>query len=500
VENLAAAVRFPTVSHQDESRMDAEAFLGLHRWLRGTYPRVFSELQVEVVNDYSLLLIWPGRDASLAPVLFTSHLDVVPIEAGTEADWQHPPFAGVVEDGYLFGRGTLDDKVGVISLLEAAESLLQQGYSPRRTLVFGFGHDEEIGGQQGAGRLAARMREKNLHFDWMVDEGSFPVRDNPLTPGRPTVLIGVAEKAYLTLVLTARGSGGHSSMPPPHTTIGRLAEAVTRVENSPFATKLVPPVDTMLERAAPLTGFPTNLVLSNLWLTEPLVTHLLSRDPLTNSYVRTTTAVTMFHAGVKENVIPQSAEAYINFRLLPGDTPEMVIEHVRRVVDDPGIEIGRSRDWADPPPLAAMSGGGFDVIGAAALAVFPDAAVLPMMMSATTDVRHYIDLADNHYRFHGAMMSTAQASGIHGTNERIEVESFVTAVQVAQGMLRGAGAGNPKQCTEPRPEICTMEYAPVCASLASGERREYSNGCSACADPEVLSHVSGPCSGDAPES
>jgi carboxypeptidase PM20D1 len=437
-EHLAQAVRFPTVSHE-KWPTEESAFRGLHKFLRETYPRSFGELEVELVNEYSLLIRWPGSNSSRKPVLFTAHIDVVPVEPGTESLWTHPPFAGVIEDGFIYGRGTLDDKVGVISLLEAAEALLERGYQPERTLVFGFGHDEEIGGTQGAARISARLAELGLHFEWMVDEGSYIIADNPLLPDRPAALIGVAEKAYLTLVLTTKGPGGHSSMPPPRTPIGRLAAAVARVEDNPMPAKLVAPVDAMLERSAPFVEFPNNLIFSNLWLTSPFVVNRMAADPLTSSYVRTTTAVTVFNAGVKDNVIPQAAEARINFRLLPGDTPEMVLEHVRRVVDDPEVSVERSREWADPPPLAAMSGGGFDVIGEAARSVYADAAIIPFMMSATTDVRHYVDRADNHYRFHGAIIDVAQTVGIHGTDEKIAVDSFERAVEVAIEMLEGAG-------------------------------------------------------------
>ncbi|MEP5764019.1 MAG: M20/M25/M40 family metallo-hydrolase [Halieaceae bacterium] len=438
-DNLAQAIRFPTISHQGNQQNDLSAFSDLHDFLRASYPLVFSRLQVEVINEHSLLIIWPGSEADLRPVLFTAHMDVVPIEPGTEQDWPHPPFAGVIEDGFVYGRGTLDDKIGVISLLEAAQSLLAEGWQPQRGLVFGFGHDEEIGGLQGAAMIAARMRERGLYFDWMVDEGSYVISDNPLLPARPAALIGVAEKAYLTLILRARGKGGHSSTPPPQTPIGRLAKAVAAVEANPLPAKIVAPVDAMLERTADYASFPENMVFSNLWLTGGFVAQRMAEDPVTASFVRTTTALTIFNAGVKDNVIPQLAEARINFRLLPGDTPDMVIAHVKKVVDDPGIEIERSPEWAEPPPLAAMQGGGFDVIGDAAQSVYAEAAVIPYMMSATTDVRHYIELADNHYRFHGAEISLSQTRGIHGTGERIAVQSVDKAVLVARQMLTGAG-------------------------------------------------------------
>ena len=182
-ERLGSAVRFKTISYQDHDQIDYREFAAFHQFMRDSFPRVFAALEVETINGYSLLLRWPGSDGALSPVLFTAHMDVVPVEPGTEQDWQHPAFDGVVADGRIYGRGTLDDKVGVMGLLEAAEQLLAAGFSPTRTVCFAFGHDEEISGRQGATAIAARMRELGLHFSWMVDEGGMLVADNPLLAG-----------------------------------------------------------------------------------------------------------------------------------------------------------------------------------------------------------------------------------------------------------------------------------------------------------------------------
>ena len=435
---LGEAIQFKTVSYQDRSQIDRNEFRRFHAFLRTQYPRVFAQLEVETVNDYSLLIRWPGRDAGLAPILFTAHMDVVPIEPGTEGDWQHPPFAGVLADGRVYGRGTLDDKQGLLSILESAESLLAEGFVPSRSLVFAFGHDEEISGKQGAGRLAQRMREKNWHFAWMVDEGGMLIADNPLLPDRAVAIINVAEKAYLTLTLVATGEGGHSSRPPKISTIGRLSAALERIENNPFPTRLVGPVEAMLQSMAPYLDQPTRFVFGNLWLTGGFVANRMSKDPLTNSYVRTTTALTMFNAGVKENVVPQHAEAKINFRLLPGDTPETVVSRITELVDDPQIAITHD-DWEQVPGVADYAGSGFAVIAAAVTAVYPQAVVVPSRLIATTDTRHYIDLADNQYRFQGMMLVSSQAASIHGTNEYIDVQSYEKSIEVAtQMMKRGA--------------------------------------------------------------
>ena len=438
VQRLAEAVRIQTISYQERERIDYAQFQRLNDYLRVSYPLVFARLQVETVSDYSLLLRWPGSDDSLKPILFTAHTDVVPVEPGTEDDWAHPAFAGVVADGRIYGRGTLDDKLGVMGLLEAAEQLLAEGFVPRRGIVFAFGHDEEISGEQGAASLAARMRELDLHFEWMVDEGGMLLSDNPLLPDRPMAMVNVAEKGYLTITLVATGEGGHSSNPPRISTIGRLSNALARIEANPFEPRLVGPVEAMFETIAPYVGQPERFVFNNLWLTGGIVASRMDDERLTLPFVRTTTALTMINAGVKENVVPQRAEAKVNFRLLPGDTAEGVVEYIREVINDPQVTISYD-PWENVPPISDHRAVGFQVISEAVTAVYPEAVVTPSLLTATTDTRHYIGLSDNQYRFHGVMMSASQASSIHGTNEFIDVRSYEKSILIAREMLqRGA--------------------------------------------------------------
>jgi len=440
-ENLAQALRYRTVSEQDTGNIDYRQFDQLQAFLRGTYPRVFTQLEVEVINEHSLLLQWPGSNTAELPILLTGHTDVVPIEPGTESDWDHPPFAGVVSDGKIYGRGTLDDKAGVIGLLEAAEQLLEEGYQPGRSIVFAFGHDEEISGPNGATAIAQRMKELGLHFEWMVDEGGFIVDDHPMVEGKPVALINVAEKTYLTLTLSATVDGGHSSTPPAISTIGRLSAALSRIEKTPFPTRLVEPVEAMLEAVAPHAGQPTKFVFSNLWLTGGIVKSQMSKDRLANPYVRTTTALTMFNAGVKENVVPQRAEATINFRLLPGDTPEYVLQTIREIVDDESIVIS-NQAWKEAPPVADYSGSGYRVVEEAIHAVVPNVVVVPSLLSGATDTRHYTELVDNIYRFRGVVVVSEQAKGVHGTNEYIGVDSFEQSIVLAKQIIK-LGAGTP---------------------------------------------------------
>jgi len=438
-QRLGEAVSIPTISYQDRDLIDYRQFAHFNQFLRDNYPLVFGALEVEVVNGFSLLLRWPGTDPTLAPVLFTAHTDVVPVEPGTEGDWQHPPFAGVVADGRIYGRGTLDDKVGVLSLLEAAQELLAEGFEPRRGIVFAFGHDEEISGHEGASALAERMRELGLHFSWMVDEGGMLVSDNPLLAGQTMAMINIAEKGYLTLILTATGEGGHSSNPPQVSTIGRLSNALARIEANPFPPRLVLPVAAMFETLAPHVGQPERAIFENLWLTDWLVARNMAGDRATIPFVRTTTALTMFNAGVKENVVPQRAEARVNFRLLPGDEPEDVVRYIEDVVNDPLVEISYEQ-WDNRPGVAAVDGPGYAVISQAVRAVYPEAVVVPSLLTATTDTRHYVDLADDQYRFHGVELDTSQATSIHGTDEYVGVRSYQNAIAIARRMIEGAAA------------------------------------------------------------
>ena len=434
-ERLAASLRIETISYQDRAQINYEAFQQFNDYLARTYPGVFRELEVEVVNGYSLLIRWPGSDPSLKPILFTAHTDVVPVEPGTEAGWTHPPFDGVIADGRIYGRGTLDDKAGVLSLLEAAEQLLAEGYAPRRGIVLAFGHDEEISGLEGAAALAARMQALGLRFEWMVDEGGMIFADNPLLPERPVAMVNVAEKGYLTLTLAATGEGGHSSNPPKVSTIGRLSNALALIEANPFEPRLVGPVEAMFETLAPHVDQPQRLIFENLWLTGPLVANRMAEERLTLPFVRTTTALTMFNAGVKENVVPQRAEARVNFRLLPGDTPEMVVDYITGLLDDPAVEITYNR-WENIPPISDHEGPGFKVISDAIGEIYPEAVVAPSLLTATTDTRHYVELAKDLYRFHGMLMDAGQASSIHGTDEYITIDSYEKVIAIAGAMLR----------------------------------------------------------------
>jgi carboxypeptidase PM20D1 len=336
-ERLARAVRFETVAPEGERRFDGAAAEGLHEFLRQSYRRAHEVLSREMVGGYSVLYRWEGTEPQLSPILLMGHLDVVPIEPGTERDWLEPPFSCRISEGYIWGRGTIDDKSTVLATLEAVELLLGNGFRPRRTVYLAFGHDEETRGQDGAAKIAELLRSRNIVLDFVLDEGLFIV--DGIAPGivDPVALIGTAEKGWLTVMLTATGPGGHSAMPPRHTAVGTLAAAIQRLEANPMPAAIRPPVTEFFARVAPEMSLLHRVAFANLWLFGPLVRQELGRSTTTNAIIRTTSAVTVARAGTLENVLPKSATAVVNFRILPGDTTTGALEHARRVIADPHV-------------------------------------------------------------------------------------------------------------------------------------------------------------------
>ncbi|MCA9541649.1 MAG: M20 family peptidase [Myxococcales bacterium] len=439
---LSAAVQFATVSGPHGN--GAEPFLALHAWLQTTYPRFHAVAEREVIGERSLLYTWKGSDASRPPVLFLAHMDVVPVEAGTESAWTKPPFSGaIVPCGDLpgdcvWGRGTLDMKAGLIGLLEAAEALAASGEAPARTLVFAFGADEEVGGKEGAVRIAAVLKSRGLRFEWAIDEGL--VITDGIVPGapRPVALIGIAEKGYVSLSLTAHGEGGHSSMPPPMTAVGRISRAVARLEADPFPADIDGAVATMLDRIGPEMPFGMRLGLSNRWLLGGLITSQFTHSNQTNATLRTTQAATVFHAGEQDNVLPQQARAVINYRIHPRDSVARVIERVTRVIDDPEVQIEALPNASEPSPLASVDGPGYRLIERAIRAAAPEAIVAPGLMVGATDTRHYLDLVDAVYRFNPLHVRPGDGERFHGTNERVVAADLAVGVSFYLDLVRAA--------------------------------------------------------------
>jgi len=437
---LAASLRIPTVSFGPEAPTDTALFVRLHRLLEASFPRTHAALEREVIAGASLLFHWPGSDRSLQPFLLMGHLDVVPVEPGTEDVWQHPPFSGFVDGTFVWGRGALDDKTSVVGALEAVEHLLGEGFEPKRSLYLAFGHDEEEGGAEGARAIAELLAKRGVHLQFTLDEGS-GILGAGLLPGldNDIAMISPAEKGYLTLELIARAPGGHSSTPPPVGSIGRLARALRRLEAQPVPAPPDGPAEELLDHIADHVRWPARLVLRNRWLFGPLIRAGLASQPAGAAMLRTTTAPTMLHAGIKENVLPSEARATVNFRIIPGDTVESVVAHVRRAVADPELEI-EVREGREASPPQGADTEGFRIVSRVVRSVFPGIATTPGLTVAGTDSKHYEDVADTTLRFMPLRLTGEDVKRIHGSNERISIASYRDAVGFFVELVRAAAS------------------------------------------------------------
>jgi carboxypeptidase PM20D1 len=424
-EELSKSLQFQTLSHEDRSRLDRETFLALHEYLEQAYPLVHAELEPRKINDLSLLYTWQGSDPDLKPAVFMAHTDVVPVEPGTEEDWTHPAYSGDIAEGFVWGRGAMDDKGPVITILHAAESLLEQGYRPRRTFYFAFGHDEEVGGDEGARRIAEYLASQNVTLDFVIDEGGAIVDGSMVgLAGSLLAAVSIAEKGFASIHLTVETPGGHSSVPPPNTSIGILAEAISRLESNQLPGGIRPPVSQMLEYLGPEMPFSRKMAFANMWLFEGLIERFFEASPITNAMTRTTTAATIFNAGVKANVLPSAARAVINFRILPGDTVDTVVEHVRRVIDDERVQIAVSEEARDPSPVSSLESASWITLQKTIRELYPDAVVVPSLLVGGSDSKHFAPLTDSVYRFAAVRASEDEMGRAHGTDERISLENL----------------------------------------------------------------------------
>jgi carboxypeptidase PM20D1 len=439
-ERLAEAVRFRTISYQTGAPIDTAAFLGLHGFLARSFPLAHATLRRELIGGLSLLYTWPGQDSTLEPVVLMGHIDVVPVTEENRAEWLHDPFAGTIADGYVWGRGTLDDKTTVIAILEAVEGMLAAGLVPQRTVYLMFGHDEEVGGRFGASVIVDTLVARGVRPALVLDEGGFLTSGAiPGVEGRAAI-VGIAEKGYLSLVLTARAQGGHSSMPSNRTAVGALSAAISKLLANPFQASLDGPTATMLEAMAPYSGFGQRAVLANLWLTSPFLVRMLNESPMGGALTRTTIAPTMLDAGVKDNVLPPEARAVVNFRIRPGETKESVIARVRDVIADTLILVAE-RDSAnrDPSAVSDVNSPAFRLIAQTIRGMAPgeQLPVLPYLVMGGTDAKFWSAHSDRVFRFLAIPLGDGDVARVHGVNERLAVADYRTAVGFFAQLLRG---------------------------------------------------------------
>ena len=436
IEHFQEAIKYKTVSLPGKiDTLEQQAFLA---FLDKAFPFVDSLMKHDDINQFSRLYHWRGSNSKEDPILLLGHMDVVPVEDFQLEDWESPPFSGSKKDGFIYGRGSLDDKVNVIGILSAVELLLRQGFQPNRSVYFAFGHDEEIGGQNGAKAIASLLADQGLKFEYILDEGSI-ILEKAL-PGlkAPVALIGTAEKGYVTITLTAElEEGGHSSMPPETTAIGLLSEAITNLKRNPKELRLEGPARELLSFVGPEMSQPYRAVFANTWLTAPLIKKQFSSRPTTNALLRTTMAPTILTAGIKDNIMPTRAKAQLNFRILPGESIASTIEYVKKVVNNDLISVVESPASfnSNPSKVSPTKAFGFKVLQKTLAEIFPQVITSPCLVIAATDARHYESLSDQIYRFTPIQLSNPDLKRIHGINERIDWSGYSRLIQFYSRLL-----------------------------------------------------------------
>lgn len=444
-ERLAAAVRIATVSSMTDPQASAGEFEKMHRHLEASFPLVHRQLKRERIGtagqgDYALLYTWPGRDPAAKPILLMAHLDVVAVDAASAAQWREPGFSGAIKDGFVWGRGAWDNKSNLMSQLEAVETLLAAGFAPRQTIMLFAGADEEVDGLRGSAALAARFKQRGVRLDFVLDEGL--VVTQGLMPGVavPAALIGITQKGYMTAEISVSlPKGGHSSMPARESVIGVLAAGLARLQANDYETRLGGVPARMLEHLGPEMAFPNNVVMANLWLFRPLVAARLAASDTTRAQLHTTTAITVIEGGIKDNILPSRAQALVNFRILPGETSDTVIEHVRRAVGDPRITVTKpNHSVFEPTRVASTESAGYQAVDKSIHEVFPGSVTAPGLFSARADAGYFDALADNIYLFSPVRMGPEDGARFHGVDERISVANYIEMINFYHRLIRNA--------------------------------------------------------------
>ena len=431
VDSLAQLVRCKTVSYNDHSLEDEGEFQKLISLLPTLYPNVFAACTFRQLPDRALLFRWPGKQAG-DPAVMMAHYDVVPVN---EEKWDKPPFAGIIEDGILWGRGALDTKVTFNGILSAANSLIGQGFRPEKDIYFAFSGGEEINGQ-GAPNIVAYFTEHGIHPAIVVDEGGAVVEN--VFPGvkQPCGLIGIAEKGMLNAQYRTLSAGGHASAPKPHTPVGVLAAACKRVEDHPFKAHIDGPAAQMFDTLGRYSTPLYRVIFANMWCFGWIIDLLGKKSGgEMNALVRTTVAFTQMEGSSARNVIPPEAKMVSNIRLNPADSVASALAYLEKTVNDPAVEI-TSLESFEPSPVSETGCDAWEKVATAVANTWPGCIVSPYLMVQCSDSRHYRDLSNHVYRFSAMDLTAEERSTIHGNNERIRLETAAKAVEFYIRLMR----------------------------------------------------------------
>lgn len=435
ISRLAKGLSIPTVSNPEYSKTNFQPFLTYLSFLKSAYPLVFSSFIESRVNQYGLVLHWPGKDPNLKPILFLAHYDVVP--PGAESGWDQPAFSGNIAGSRIYGRGALDMKNVVHGLLDASERLLESRFQPERSVYFAFGHDEEVGGREGAVQIAKHFQSLGLEFDAVYDEGGVVAKQGSL-PGinSDLAMIGVAEKGFLSARIKVKGIGGHSSMPPLESAMGKAAKIMLRLETDQMKQRIIPPMEEFLDNVGGSMNFISRVAIANLWIFKPILLGQFSKSPATNAITRTTTALTMMKGSDGTNVLSPEVEFVVNFRLLPGDTVEDVRAHIQKATFGYEVEVEEVSNTRNPSLVSSTKTHAYSHLSSTIKSLFPNTVITPYITIGGTDAFKYEIVSSNIYRFNPVVLDQEEQRSIHNQNEYISLENYRRSVFYYQKMIQ----------------------------------------------------------------
>lgn len=424
-KTLQALIQCKTIAYKDESQEDASEFIRFEATLKDQFPLFHQTTTLQKLSHKSLLYCWKGKVSTKEPIVLMAHYDVVPVN---EELWDVNPFSGLIQDGYLWGRGTLDTKITLNGAINAAEHWMKKGFIPEHDIYFAFSGNEEILGY-GAIVIVDWFEQHQMKPSLVVDEGGAVVEK--VFPGvqKECALVGIAEKGACEIELVLKSSGGHASAPKPHTVVGELAQACVQVESNPFPRKLSLPVAKMFDILGRESSFLYRMIFSNLWLFAGLLDMMCKKSGgELNALMRTTMAFTQMEGSKANNVIPPYAKMGINSRLMSGETSDEAIDYLKKVIQNDRIEVKKVLAY-EPSRISEVDCEAYRIVENAIALTWTDALISPYLMIACSDSRHYGRISPYVYRFSPMKLSLEERQSIHGNNEKVPLTTIHKTVE-----------------------------------------------------------------------